>query len=78
MRVEIHRKFAADAIPSNEGIKHFPRQAHRLAVISDYPNPIVLRGIKSLCLVLADEQTEDRERHSASLSAATANAKTYP
>ena len=44
MRVEIHRKFAADAIPSNKGFKHFPRQAHRLAVISDYPNPIVLRA----------------------------------
>ena len=78
MRVEIHRKITADAVPSDEGFKHFPWQAHRLAVISDHPNPIVLRGIKSLCLVLADEKTEDRERHTTSLSAATANAKTYP
>ena len=75
MRVEIHGKLTADAVLSDEGLKHFPWQADRLAVFSDHPHPIVLRGIKSARLVLADGQTEDRERHGTSLSAATAKSE---
>jgi hypothetical protein len=72
MRVEVHGKLTADAVLIDEGLKHFPWQADCLAVISDHPHPIVLRGIKSARLVLTDGQTEDRERHGTSLSAATA------
>ena len=78
MRVEIHGKLTADTVLSDEGLNHFPWQADRLAVFSDHPHPIVLRGIKSARLVLADGQTEDRKRHGTSLSAATANPKTEP
>ena len=46
MRVEIHGKLTADAVLSDEGLKHFPWQADRLAVFSDHPHPIVLRRIK--------------------------------
>ena len=75
MRVEVHGKLTADAVLSDEGLKHFPWQTDRLAVFSDHPHPIILRGIESARLVLADRQTEDRERHGTSLSAATAKSE---
>ena len=75
MRVEIHRELAADTVLSDIGCKHFPWQADRLAVFSNHPYSIILRRIKSARLVLADRQTEDSERHIASLSAAIAKSE---